>query len=150
MARIKLLWCAIAVIAVCSVAGTSFAAPKKCDFTGDYSFYFWDMAFGIRGVGYFGVDCAGKVLPGGILNCNFGFGDEFEDFIEGGSVFLESDGEGTMEIETESTSGICGTRMHSLELDISVVQGGKTVLFNNDTEQYSSSGLIPQAGYEFN
>ena len=87
------------------------------------------------------------VLPGGILNCNFSRGEIFEDFIEDGFVFLESDGEGTMEIETNSSDGICGTATNALELDVSLVSGGKSVLFNSDGEEFAGSGLIPQAGY---
>jgi len=132
------------------------AAKAKCGFNGDYSFFFWDPAFPVAGVGFFSVQLdpntkcrSGIVLPGGILNCNIiGIeGGVFEDFIEDGSVFLESDGEGTMEIETNSSRGICGIGVNALELDISVVLGGKSVLFNSDGEAFAGSGLIPQAGY---
>jgi len=142
---------------VCTLAGTSFAkaAPKRCGFNGDYSFFFWDPSFPVSGVGYMSVQLnpatkcrSGVVLPGGIINCNFAGGDIFEDFIEDGFVFLESDGEGTMEIETNSSHGICDTGTNALELDISLVSGGKTVLFNSDGEEFASSGLIPQAGYQ--
>src|SRR5271154_237835 len=109
MARSKLFLSLLVLIGVCTLAATSFAkaAPKaKCDFNGNYSFFFWDPAFSfVGGVGYFTVqldpatDCrSGVVLPGGILNCNIGDDTKinFEDFIEGGAVFLENDGEGTM------------------------------------------------------
>jgi hypothetical protein len=139
------------------MVGTSFAksAKSKCDFKGDYSFYFWDPGAYIDGVGYFSVDCSGQVLPGGIINCNGFFTSPYlidagyESFIEGGSVFLERDGEGTMEIETNSSGGICGTGKNALELDISVVRGGNSVLFNSDGETKAGSGLIPQAGYDY-
>jgi hypothetical protein len=146
------------LIGVCLCAATSFAKPKaaRCGFNGDYSFFFWDPDYNLTGVGYFTVQVdpstkcrSGVVLPGGILNCGFGSGDEFEDFIEDGFVFLESDGEGTMEIETNSSDGICDTGTNALELDISLVRGGKTVLFNSDGEEFAGSGLIPQAGYEY-
>jgi len=134
----------------------SFAAKAKCGFNGDYSFFFWNPDENISGVGFFSVQLnantkcrAGIVLPGGILNCNFSDGEEFEDFIEDGNVFLESDGEGTMEIETNSSGGICGTGKDAIELDISVVNGGKSVLFNSDGEEFAGSGLIPQAGYNY-
>ena len=148
------------IAGVCAVGTASFAkaTPKaKCDFNGNYSFYFWDpdRSF-VTGVGYFSVqldpatDCrAGVVLPGGILNCNIGdFEETFEDFIESGAVFLESDGEGTMLIETNSSDGICGSGDDAIELDVSVVSGGKSVLFNSDGEEFASSGLVPQLGYD--
>ena len=166
MARIRLIASLLVVIvAVCALGSPSFAkpAPKKCDFNGNYSFFFWDPEFSfVAGVGYLTVQLdpatqcrSGVVLPGGILNCNIGtelFNGTFEDFIEGGSVFLESDGEGTMLLETNSSRGICGINFDSagvnaLELDISVVLGGKTVLLNTNGVQFASSGLVPQAGY---
>ena len=149
MARSRLLWSLIVVVAFCAMAGTSFAKAKDCAFNGNYSFFFWEPAEFLAGVGYVSVNCAGAVLPGGIINCNSEFGDESESFIEGGSVFLEKDGEGTMLVETEGSEGICDTGTNALELDISVVKGGKTVLFNSDGEQYAGSGLIPQAGYYY-
>lgn len=152
MARFKLLVSLLVVIGVCTVATASFAAPK-CAANGNYSFFFWDPALPLDGVGYLsaklnaGTKCrSGIVLPGGIIDC-YVDGEEFEDFIEDGSVFLETDGEGTMLIETNSSSGICGTGTQALELDISVVKGGKSVLFNSNGAQYAGSGLIPQAGY---
>jgi hypothetical protein len=161
MARLKLLALSLVVIvAICALGTTSFAkaAPKaRCDFNGNYSFFFWNPRFSfIAGVGFFTVqldpatDCrSGVVLPGGILNCNVGFEEEtFEDFIEGGEVFLESDGEGTMLLETNSSDGICGTFDNALELDVSVVLGGKSVMFNSDGEEFAGSGLIPQAGFD--
>jgi hypothetical protein len=146
MARARL-----ASIIVFSVflAGAANGFAKPCPLKGDFSFYFYDTAFGLTGVGYFGVGCGGNVLAGGIINCDVR-GVEFEDFIEGGAVFLENDGEGTMIIETSSSNGICGTHTNALELDISVVLSGKTILFNTDTEPYAASGTTPQAGYEFN
>ena len=156
MSKPKLLAYSLLIAIVFALAGTSFAkaAPQRCGFNGDYSFFFWDPSLPVSGVGYMSVQLnpatkcrSGVVLPGGIINCNFGLGEIFEDFIEDGFVFLESDGAGTMEIETNSSRGICGTETNALELDISLVSGGKTVLFNTDGEQFASSGLIPQAGY---
>ena len=159
MARFKSLVSLLVVVGVCTLAATSFAkpAPKlKCAFNGDYSFFFWDPSTDLAGVGYFSVvvdpstKCrSGVVLPGGIINCNFEYGSLYEDFIEDGSVFLETDGEGTMEIETNSSSGICGTGDNALELDISVVGSGKSVLFNSNGVEFVGSGLIPQAGYDY-
>ena len=149
---------AVIAAVVSIVAGTSFAKAKaqRCGFNGDYSFFFWDPDYNLSGVGYFTVQVdpstkcrSGVVLPGGILNCGFGGGEEFEDFIEDGFVFLESDGEGTMEIETNSSDGICDTGTNAIELDISLVAGGKSVLFNSDGEEFAGSGLIPQAGYDY-
>jgi len=153
MFKAKLLASVIAIAAVCAFNSTGFAATR-CPFNGNYSFNFFDPAFNVAGVGYFTVQLdprtkcrSGVVLPGGILNC-YGSPDMiFEDFIEDGFVFLESDGEGTMEIETNSSNGICDTGTNAVELDISVVQAGKSVLFNTDGEEFASSGLIPQAGY---
>jgi len=164
MAKSKLLWSVTLVVILCAMTGTSFAKPKKCGFSGDYSFYFWTPEFQVAGVGYFSVavdpatSCrSGVVLPGGIINCYDTDGFEFESFIEGGSVFLETDGDGTLLLETNTSAGftpvgpnlggICGTGTEALEADISVVKGGKTVLFNSDGERYADSGLIPQAGY---
>ena len=156
MAKVRLLAALIMILGLCAYSGTSFAkvAPVRCGFNGDYSFFFWDPDFPLSGVGFFTVQLdpatkcrSGVVLPGGILNCNFPEGRIFEDFIENGFVFLESDGEGTMEIETNSSDGICDSGTNALELDISVVLGGRSVLFNSDGEQFASSGLIPQAGY---
>ena len=159
MARFKLLVSFFVIVGVCTLAATGFAkpAPKpKCAFNGDYSFFFWDPGTDLAGVGYFSVvvnpasKCrSGFVLPGGIINCNFERGDLFEDFIEDGFVFLETDGEGTMEIETNSSSGICGTGDNAIELDISIVQNGRTVLFNSNGVEFAGSGLIPQAGYDY-
>jgi len=158
MLKLKSVLSIVIVIAVCGIAGISLAKAKaaRCGFNGDYSFFFWDPDYNLAGVGYFTVQVdprtkcrSGVVLPGGILNCSYGFGDEYEDFIEDGFVFLESDGEGTMEIETNSSDGICDTGKNALELDISLVRGGKSVLFNSDGEEFASSGLIPQAGYDY-
>ena len=150
MTRSRLIVSLFVVAAFCAMAGTSFAKPKaKCNFSGNYAFFFWEPGENISGVGYVSVSCAGAVLPGGIINCYSGGGLESESFIESGGVFLESDGEGTMLIETEGSEppGICGTDTNAIELDISVVNGGKTVLFNSDGETYADSGLVPQAGY---
>ena len=157
MPRFKLFVSLLVLVGVCTLAATSFAkpAPKpKCGFNGDYSFFFWDPADTVAGVGYVSVivnpatKCrSGIVLPGGIINCNVD-GTIYEDFIEDGFVFLETDGEGTMEIETNSSNGICGTGDNAIELDISVVKGGKTVLFNSNGAEFAGSGLIPQAGYD--
>jgi len=158
MLKLKSIVSIALVVAVCGVAGISLAKAKaaRCDFNGDYSFFFWDPDYNISGVGYFTVQVdpstkcrSGVVLPGGILNCSYGFDDEYEDFIEDGFVFLESDGEGTMEIETNSSDGICDTGTNAIELDISLVRGGKSVLFNSDGEEFAGSGLIPQAGYDY-
>ena len=144
MAR-KLVLVGLAIVAFGAIAGISFATtqPKTCPFSGSYSFFFWDPANDVDGVGYLSVNCAGKVLPGGIIDC-FAPHAESESFIESGGVFLESDGEGTMLIEGEGA--ICATS-DALELDISVVHGGKTVLFNSNAEEDADSGLIPQSGH---
>lgn len=156
MAKFKLPVSLIVLVAACTIAATSFAkpAPKpKCGFNGDYSFFFWDPDENVAGVGFVtvalnsGTNCrSGVVVPGGIINCNVD-GTEFEDFIEDGSVFLETDGEGTMEVETNSSNGICDTGTNAIELDISVVSGGKKMLFNSNGVQFAGSGVIPQAGY---
>jgi hypothetical protein len=139
------------------LAGTSFAkkAANPCPFNGNYSFFFWDPVYNLSGVGYVsvlptaGTSCrAGVVLPGGIINCN-NDGDEYEAYIEDGGVFLETDGEGTMEIETNSSDGICGTGDNAIELDISVTKGGKNIQFDSNGAIYASSGTIPQAGYDY-
>jgi len=164
MARSKVCVSLLVFVGVCAIAATSFAKPAatpKCGFNGNYSFFFWDTEFAsFDGVGFFTVQLdpatkcrSGVVLPGGILNCYFGElkrgeGGIFEDFIESGSVFLETDGEGTMLLETNSSDGICDTGTNAIELDVSVVLGGKTVLFNSDGEPYAGSGLVPQAGYD--
>jgi len=154
MAKLKVFLAAMAVVGTMASANLAKAATAKCGFNGDYSFFFWDPEAPVSGVGFVGVKLdpktkcrSGIVLPGGILNCNIFDGGIYEDFIEDGSVFLESDGEGTMEIETNSSRGICGLGVNALELDISVVLGGKSVLFNSDGEEFAGSGLIPQAGY---
>jgi len=130
MVRSKWLVGALILAGVCAFTAPSFAAKAKCGFNGDYSFFFWDPSTNLSGVGFFSVQLnpntkcrSGVVLPGGIINCNFDSGDIFEDFIEDGGVFLESDGEGTMEIETNSSNGICGTGKDAIELDISLVNG---------------------------
>ena len=154
MARSKLFMSLLAVIGVCMLAGTSFAkkAANPCPFTGNYSFSFWDPDEDISGVGYVsvlptaGTSCrAGVVLPGGIINCNDD-GDTYESYIEGGNVFLETDGAGTMLIETNGDA-ICD-EYSALELDISVANGGKIINFNSDGEEYAASGTIAQAGYD--
>jgi len=160
------------IIGVCTFGAASFAKPAAqpaCGFNGNYSFFFWSAATAsLDGVGFFTVQLdpatgcrSGVVLPGGILNCYLGdvepqvkggfeiFSEATEDFIEGGSVFLETDGEGTMLLETNSSDGICGTSDNAIELDVSVVLGGKSVLFNSDGESFADSGLIPQAGYQY-
>ena len=163
MARLKFITSLLVIVGVCAFAGISFAkaAPKpRCGFNGDYSFFFWspitnEAGGNVSGVGFFSVQLdpatkcrSGVVLPGGIINCNF---TEviFEDFIEEGSVFLETDGEGTMEIETNSSNGICGTGANALELDISVVSGGKSVLFSSNGAERVRSGTTPNAGYDY-
>lgn len=157
MARSKLFASMLLVIGVYMFAGASVAkAVTKCQFNGNYSFYFWDPDAGLSGVGYFGVKgipatrCrSGIVLPGGIINCNFEAGEIYEDYIEDGSVNLETDGEGTMEIETNSSDGICGTGKDAIELDISVVLSGKTVLFNSNGAEKVVSGTTPNAGSNY-
>jgi hypothetical protein len=158
MAGSKWVLSLIAAVAICSIAATSFAkpAPKpKCGFNGDYSFFFFSPNDEVAGVGFVTVSLSeatkcrsGVVIPGGIINCNV---DEtvFEDFIEDGFVFLETDGEGTMEIETNSSDGICGSGANALELDISVVQGGKRFLFGSNAVDLVQSGTTPNAGYDF-
>jgi len=160
MAKLRLLVAALVIVGVCAQPDFGFAKPApaaRCGFNGNYSFFFWDPQFSIiGGVGYFSVQMdpsakcrSGVVLPGGIINCNQGLdsGEIWEDFIEDGSVFLETDGEGTMEIETNSSRGICGTGTNAIELDISIVQGGKSVLFNTNGAEFARSGTTPQAGY---
>jgi hypothetical protein len=88
---------------------------------------------------------SGTVIPGGIINCNVD-GTEYEDFIEDGFVAVETDGEGTMEIETNSSNGVCGTGDNAFELDVSVAQGGKRVLFNSNAVSLVVSGTVPNAG----
>jgi len=159
MFRSKVFLSLAAIVCLGAMATASFAkpAPKpKCGFNGDYSFFFWDPDTDLAGVGYFSVivssasKCrSGVVLPGGIINCNFEGGEIFEDFVEEGSVFLETDGAGTMEIETNSSRGICGTGKNALELDISVTLGGKTVLFNSNAVEKVQSGTIPNAGHDY-
>jgi len=151
MVRARLVASLLVIAMLCAMAATSFAVTKPkpaCGFTGFYSFFFWDPDEELSGVGYFEVNCAGAVLPGGIINCNED-DTEYESFIEGGAVFLETDGEGTMLLETESSDGICDTGTNALELDISVVLGGKTVLFNSNGEPYAANGTTPQAGHTY-
>jgi hypothetical protein len=93
MAKLKLLASLLIIVGVCAVSRTCLAkaTPKaKCDFNGNYSFFFWIPTYSAgAGVGFFTVqldpatDCrSGVVLPGGILNCNIGDLEEtFEDFI---------------------------------------------------------------------
>jgi len=90
MARSKLLVSLLVLIGVCTLAATSFAKPAaqpKCGLNGDYSFFFWDPAFPVAGVGFFSVQLdpntkcrSGIVLPGGILNCNI-IGIEGGEFV---------------------------------------------------------------------
>jgi hypothetical protein len=153
MARPKLLVTAIAILCFTAIAATSFAKPTStCPFNGDYSFFFWSPDNPVAGVGFFSVrlnagqKCrSGVVLPGGIINCNVD-GAEFEDFIEDGFVFLETDGAGTMEIETNSSKGVCGTGDNAFELDISVVQNGKRMMFNSNAVSLVQSGTVHNAG----
>jgi len=166
MARSRLLPSLLVIIVVSVLGTTSFAkpAPKAaCGFNGNYSFFFWDPSYelNLSGLGFFTVQLdpatscrSGVVLPGGIINCNFANFEPappiFEDFIESGSVFLETDGEGTMVLETNSSDGICDTGANALELNISVVLGGKTVLLSNNAVPRVQSGTTPNAGYDFN
>jgi hypothetical protein len=159
MSRFKLFALVFVVMGITAIGATSFAKPgaqPRCGLNGDYSFFFWDPDEPLAGVGFFTVQLnantkcrSGIVLPGGIINCNFPGGGIFEDFIEDGFVFLETDGEGTMEIETNSSNGICDTGRNALELDISVVLGGKTVLFNSNGVDRAQSGTTPNAGYDY-
>jgi len=158
MTKLKSFFAIAAAAGIIAATGAAWAkaAPKKCGFNGDYSFFFWNPDASnppSNGVGFFTVQLdpatkcrSGVVLPGGILNCFIG-ADGFEDFIEDGFVFLETDGEGTMEIETNSSDGICGTGDNAIELDVSIVRGGKGVLFNSNGAKFAGSGVIPQAGY---
>ena len=156
MARFKLFLSLLVVVGVCTLAATSAKpAPKpKCGFNGDYSFFFFSPNAAVTGVGYFTValrapKCrSGVVVPGGIIDCNVD-GIEYEDFIESGYVFVESDGEGTMVMETNSTRGVCGTGRHALELDISVALGGRKVRFNSNAVSLVRSGTIPNAGNSY-
>jgi len=155
MTRSKVFLSLSAIVCLFAMASTSFAkaAPKpKCPFNGDYSFFFWSPDDIVAGVGYFsvqlkpGTKCrSGVVLPGGIINCNVD-GREFEDFIEDGFVFVETDGAGTMEIETNSSNGICGTGDNAFELDISIVQSGKRLMFSSNAVSLVQSGTTPNAG----
>ncbi len=150
MARSKLLVSLLVVVGVCMLAATSFA-KTKCGFNGDYSFFFWNPDDEVTGTGYFTVavtsasKCrSGVVVAGGIIDCTVS-GTEYESFIEDGSVFLETDGEGTMEIETNGD--VCDY-YEAIELDISVVSGGKKVLFSSNGAEYVSSGTVENTGYE--
>lgn len=155
MTRSKLFMSLLVIVGVCTLAGTSFAKTTACGFNGSYSFYFWNPDTDISGVGFFSVlldpttGCRdGTVIPGGTITCNEeGVPTSYEDYIESGTVSIESDGEGTMEIETNSADGICGTGDYGLELDISVVLGGKTVLFNSNAVEKVVSGTVDNAGY---
>ncbi|HTY56088.1 MAG TPA: hypothetical protein VMB26_12850, partial [Candidatus Binataceae bacterium] len=156
MNRSKLFLYLFMVIGVCAMASASFAKAKpKCPFGGDYAFFFWSPDDEVAGVGYFSVDLkpgtkcrSGIVLPGGIINCNVD-GTEYEDFIEDGFVFVETDGEGTLEIETNSSRGVCGTGDNAFELDVSIVQNGKRVMFNSNAVSLVQSGTTPNAGHEY-
>src|SRR5580704_1926801 len=104
MTKLKSLLTVVALTTILGMSATSTKAalkPKKCGFNGDYSFLFWGPnGIPVDGVGYFSVQLnpksscrSGVVLPGGIIDCYTGEGEEFEDFIEDGSVFVETDGE---------------------------------------------------------
>jgi hypothetical protein len=155
MIRFRLAAFLLIIAVVCVLTATTFAKPtaKLCGVRGDYSFFFWDPAEAVDGAGYVSINLnsatkcrSGVVLPGGIIDC-YVDGEVFENFVEGGSVFLETDGEGTMLIETNSTNGICGTGDNAVELDISETGGGKSILFGSNAAHFASSGTIPQAGY---
>ena len=57
MFRFKTATSALLALIVVGLAATSFAkaAPQRCGFNGDYSFFFWDPSFPVSGVGYFSV-----------------------------------------------------------------------------------------------
>jgi len=145
MTRSKVFLSLAAIVCLCAIATTSFAKKPPCPFKGDYSFYFWDPDTNLAGVGYFTVSLkspacrAGTVVPGGIIDCNIDSEYEYEEFIDSGTVGIESDGEGRMTLTGSTNQGICDTGYDTLVLDISVVLGGKTVLFN-------SNGQPGQAG----
>src|SRR5271154_2314603 len=123
----------------------SFAAPPNpptCKFKGSYSFMAWDPSIDLAASGVFAIN-NGKVLPGGIIECNVD-GTTFQRFIESGTVSLERDCEGTMLIQTNGP--ICGAT-DALELDISIVNGGKSVLFNANGVGNAASGTTPNTGH---
>ena len=137
----------------CAVATTTFAKPAPCPFKGNYSFFFWSPDTNTAGVGFFTVQMnpalgcrSGSVLPGGILDCNFEEGGAYEEFIDSGTVGIQSDGEGRMSITGSSNDGICDTGYDTLVLDISVVLGGKTVLFSSNGEPDQAGSDITLTG----
>jgi len=152
MARSKLLVSALVIVGVCTLAATSFAKPAPCPFKGNYSFFFWDPDLDLAGVGFFTVSMkspacrSGSIAPGGILDCNIDEPFEFEEFIDSGTVGIESDGEGHMSLTGSTNEGICGTGSDTLVLDISVVQGGKTVLFSSNGEPGQAGNDITITG----
>jgi len=154
VAKSKLFVGLLIVVGVFMFGAKSYAAT--CSFNGNYSFFFFSPgADNVAGVGYFTVQMtapqcrAGIVVPGGIINCNVD-GIEFEDYIEDGTVALEQpDGAGLMEIETNSSDGICGTGAEALELDVSVAYNGKRALFNTNSVALVKSGTVPNAGYDY-
>jgi len=153
--RTKLLLLLSAVTLFRTMTGTSFA--DECSFKGAYSFHFYGgsaFPFTPNGVGFFTVisnsdDCSSAIVsPGGIIYCNNVSGQEWLSTIEAGSVSLdEASGLGAMPIKT-SGDGVCGTSDGAIELDISVVQGGKMVLFNSDGEKLVASATIRNAGHD--
>src|SRR5580704_16550378 len=148
MRRSKLVLSLVILVALGVVLADrmpSFAAPPnppKCKFKGSYAFMAWEPSAELAASGVFAVN-SGKVLPGGIIECNVG-GTAFQSFIESGTVSLERDCEGTMVIETNGP--ICGAT-DALELDISVVKGGKTVLFNANGVAIDVGGTTPNTGH---
>src|SRR5271170_1448303 len=130
---------------VFAVLMPSFAAPPNppmCKFKGSYSFMSWDPSTDLAASGVFAIN-NGQVLPGGIIECNVD-GTTFQSFIESGTVSLERDCDGTMLIQTNGP--ICGAT-DALELDISVVNGGKSVLFNANGVVKAASGTTPNTGH---
>jgi len=146
MARSKLLLSLFVLVGVCALAAPSFAAAAKasCSFTGDYAFMMWDTDDNISASGWFGVNCAGLVT-GGEIFCNDD-GDPYESIIQNGLVFVHPDGTG--DIVLEADSDICDIS-EALELDVSIVNSGKTVLFNSNGIEYVESGVQYNTGYGY-
>lgn len=139
-----LLLSLLLVVGFCIVAAPSFAKAKAktCNFSGNYSFNFWDAYDDVAGSGYVSVSCSGYVT-GGEIFCN-AEEEASECIIQDGTVSLHPDGTGLMIIECDSD--ICGDTQ-VVELDISVVDKGASVVFNTNGTEYVNSGLLANSGY---